>query len=148
LEGDDIPGVPVAIAPPPIMKDAQVHDGADVPAAEDVFHLLAAHVDLVMDDVFGPVRKRAPIDPDHLVGPMELAREELAEAPAHPGDQHRAFEGGLGPGVGGRLGLWRLLHLLRQLVRVPEHAAGDRRPGRRTLLNGLTSPARAGFVTA
>ena len=91
LEGDDVPGVPLALAPPGVVKDTEVHDRADVPAAEDVFHLLAPHVDLVMDDVFGAIGERTPVYPHDPIGAVELPREELAKAPADAGDQHCAL---------------------------------------------------------
>jgi hypothetical protein len=49
-----------------------------------------------MDDVLGPIVKRASIDTYHLVGPVELPRQEPAETPTHTGDQHGSLGGGLG----------------------------------------------------
>jgi hypothetical protein len=62
--------VPLALAPSRIVEDTEVNDSADVAAAEDVLHLLAPHVDLVVDDVFGAVVERTPIHAHHAIGPM------------------------------------------------------------------------------
>jgi len=50
----------------------------------------------VVDDVLGSVGKGTPIYPNDLVGPVELAREELAETPTDAGDQDGSLGGGLG----------------------------------------------------
>ncbi len=129
LKGDDIPGVALAIASPRVVKDAEVNDRANVAAAEDVFHLFATHVDLMMEDVLGTVVEWAPIDANDAIGAMELPNQKPAEAPADAGHQDRTVGGRLGALARRWLGLGlRLLDLNRRLVRMTEHAARHRRP--------------------
>ena len=84
--------VPLAIASPRVVKDAEVNDGANIAAAEDVFHLLAPHVDLVVDDVLGSVRRKAADRRPTTRSVRWSSRDEKpAEAPAHAGHQHGAL---------------------------------------------------------
>ena len=137
----------LAVAPPRVMENAEVHDGADVSAAKDVFHLLAPHVDLVVDDVLGPVVKRASIYPHYSIGPVELPREKPAETAADPGHQHGALGGRRRLRPSGGVRRPSLRNLLLELGGIPEHAVRHRCSGGGTLLNGLSAPARARLVT-
>ena len=71
------------------MHDAEVHDGLDVPGAEDVLQLLASDVDLRVLDVLRLVGEGAPVDADDAALAMKDARELLAEPPADARDERR-----------------------------------------------------------
>jgi hypothetical protein len=76
-----------------VVHDAEVHDGLDVPRAEDVFQLLATDVDLGVLDVFRLVVEGAPVDPDDWAFAVKHARELLAETPADARDEDGAAGG-------------------------------------------------------
>ena len=82
LKAGHVPSVVLSCADPRVVHHAEVNDGGDWGAAENVARLLAADVDLVVLDVLGTSLERAPIDADDA--PLAVQTPRASLRPSRP----------------------------------------------------------------